>query len=553
MNKKILIILSVSAAILLALGVWFYFRNIYSREILKLEILGPSEIEAGERIEYIVKYKNNGDFRLEEPVLTFELSENSVLFGDFDGEEFKKRGERKVEVSLEDIYPGAEKVFKFEGMLLGKEGDTAVAKAWLNYKPKNLSLKDESETSLTTIISGVPLSFDVHFPTKAESGERFNFEINYFSKIDYPLSDLRVQIEYPSGFQFIDSRPRPNFENSEWEVNVLNQAQGGRIEISGILKGNPQEVKIFKASIGFWIDGRFVLLKETTRGIELATPLIYITHQINGNPGQGVSQGEYLYYEIFFRNTGEDLMEKLFMTARLNDNIFDFNTVQPGSGTFQKNSGMIIWDSSSVSQLEFLPPGEQGKIDFWVKIKDNIETKNPEARIEIAIKDIKETIVSKINTKLIFSQKGYFSQSPFSNFGSNPPKVGSPTSYTVHWQIKNNQNDVNNVKIKAILPSHVRLSENVSPESAEIFFDSVSREIVWDVGFLSSKAMTEVYFQIIFDPQPDHKGESVDLIYEANVSANDLWTNTTLRSSYKKINTSLIVDKDSSEKMGIVQ
>ena len=62
-------ILTISIIVLLLgaglVGLWYFQRNNYSKEILKIEILGPEVTQAGEEIEYLVRYKNNGDVVLE--------------------------------------------------------------------------------------------------------------------------------------------------------------------------------------------------------------------------------------------------------------------------------------------------------------------------------------------------------------------------------------------------------------------------------------------------------------------------------------------------------
>lgn len=110
-------------------GYWYYQKNIYSKEVLKLEILGPAETELAGEVEYIVKYKNNGNVRLEEPKIIFEYPKNSVV----EGEKFLRK-----EKELEDIYPGEEKTVSFKARLFGKEGEAKLAKAQISYRPKGL-------------------------------------------------------------------------------------------------------------------------------------------------------------------------------------------------------------------------------------------------------------------------------------------------------------------------------------------------------------------------------------------------------------------------------
>ncbi|MDD2655032.1 MAG: hypothetical protein PHI86_08025, partial [Candidatus Omnitrophica bacterium] len=137
--KNKLILLAVGLVVVVgAIGFWSWQKNSYSKEILKLEILGPEEAELGQEVEYTVRYKNNGNIRLEGPRLTFEYPSYSLVG---EGELLRK------EITLEAIYPGQEQTFNFKARLLGKEGEVKKAQAWLNYQPKNLKARYESETS----------------------------------------------------------------------------------------------------------------------------------------------------------------------------------------------------------------------------------------------------------------------------------------------------------------------------------------------------------------------------------------------------------------------
>ena len=66
--------------IILGVGGYFYSqKNIYSKEVLKLEIRGSSEVDLAGDVEYLVTYKNNGNISLEEPKLIFEYPAYSIL------------------------------------------------------------------------------------------------------------------------------------------------------------------------------------------------------------------------------------------------------------------------------------------------------------------------------------------------------------------------------------------------------------------------------------------------------------------------------------------
>ena len=115
--------------ILGCIGFWYWRDAVFSKEILKLEILGQDLAKMGDEIEYTVKYKNNGNFTLEKPKIIFELPENSLT----------EDGKTRLQQDLSDIYPGAESSITFKTRLLGKENDIKVAKATISYIPHNLS------------------------------------------------------------------------------------------------------------------------------------------------------------------------------------------------------------------------------------------------------------------------------------------------------------------------------------------------------------------------------------------------------------------------------
>jgi len=539
MRKKFIIFLIISAVILGFLGFWYYQRNIYSKEVLKLEILGPNEAELGEEVKYVVKYKNNGNFKLEEPKLIFEYPQYSVV----EGESYLRK-----EIVLEDIYPGQEKTYQFKARLFGKENETKEAKAWLNFKPKNLSARYEVTTTFTTVISKVPLTFEFDLPTKTESGKTIKLKLNYFSNANYPLSNLRVKVEYPSGFEFIESKPRA-LEKTEWEIPLLNKAEGGRIEISGLLRGEIGERKIFQATLGIWQEGEFILLKETLKGVEISQPAIFISQMINGNPQYVASLGDNLHYEIFFKNLSQDAMSNLFLVATLDGKAFDLGSVRSDLGDFKSGDNSIVFDWKRVSELQFLLPQEEGRVEFWVKLKNdlpfsNSQDKNPAIKNSVYISQVREEFQTKINSELKISQRGYSQLEGFTNLGPIPPQPSQTTTYTIVWEVKNYYNDVRNVKVKAVLPSQVKLTGKIIPENSRLTFDSQSGEIVWEIGDLGVGAgiltsAPKVAFQIAFTPDFFQANQVSQLISQARITAEDIWTLTLIENTAPAIDTTL--------------
>lgn len=550
-NKFILAAITLTV-ITSIVGFWYYQRNIYSKEILKLEILGQEEAGLAQEIEYTVKYKNNGNVRLEEPRLVFEKPKYSLL---------SETEAIRQEIILDDIYPGQEKTITFKARLLGKEGDMKKAKVWLSYRPRNLKARYESETSYTTQIKSVPLNLEFDLPSKIDSGKEVSFKLNYFSNTNYPLSNLGIKIEYPSDFEFQSSWPRA-LEETDWEIGLLNKAEGGRIEITGNIRGEIGEQKQFKAQLGSWQQGEFVLLKESIRGVQIVTPSLYISQQINNNPQFTATAGDTLHYEIFFKNIGNDVFTNLFLVSRLEGDIFDFETLKAPQGDFELGDNSIIFDWRRVSKLQFLDVGEEGKAEFWIDLKDDWAPvpggKNQVLRNKIFLSQAQQEFVTKVNSKLEVIQKGYFEDEVFGNTGPIPPEIGNQTTYTVIWQAKNYYNDVKNVKVKATLGSKVRLTGSIFPEEARLTFDSGSREVVWEIEDMDAGkgilgAGPSVAFQIAFTPSSSQEGKTPTLVGKAEITAEDQFTGSSVSAEDDLIKTNLPDDDTVSSSEGVVQ
>jgi len=549
--KKFLIIsiIVIFTAIGIA-GFWYWQKNQYSKEILKLEILGPEVIQVGDEVEYKVKFKNNGKVRLEDPQLIFEYPQHSIpLESEF----------LRVTKKLEDIYPGEERIETFRARLFGKENETLLAEAWLSYRPKNLTARYESKTTFTTRIGYVPLSFEFDLPLKAERGEEIKFSLNYFSNINYVLENLRVRISYPEGFNFIDSQPKA-IDATEWELPPLSYANGGQIEIDGTIEGEEGTQKIFRAQIGIVQNEEFWVLKEIAQSVQIIEPSLYISQLINDTQAYIANPGDLLHYEIFFKNIGKKPIRQKFLLVELDGEFFDLSSLRSEDGDIGRGDDSVLWDWKKVSSLRFLAPEEEGKVEFWVKVKDEIDKKieNPILRDKVTIAGTQKVFEVKINSEIELVQKVYFQQEFWQNTGPLPPKVNEKTTYTVVWQIKNYWNMLDKVKVKSCLPKNVKPTGKIFPEDAKFTYDSQSGEVLWNIGKIEAfqgikNAPLTLAFQIEFTPTPEQKGKTPLLIEEAEIIGEDTWTSEILQEKANSVDTTLPDDETVKREQGIVQ
>lgn len=547
MNKKIIFIVLAAMVVIGFFGFWYYRDQIFSKQILKLEILGSDTASMGDEVLYTVKYKNNGNFVLQNPKLIFELPDNSLT------EDSKTR----LSQDLKDIYPGDEETVQFKARLLGKEGDIKVAKAWLSYVPKNLSARYESDTTFSAKLSTVPITLAFDAPSKVEKGKELAYDINYFSNIDYPLENLSIKIDPVNGFDVKSAIPA-SLDNIEWKLATLQKAQGGRITIKGQVNADTGNQLHFSAHLGMWQNGTFVVIKDVTQDVAVINPLLFISQQINGSSNYVASPGQKLHYEIFLRNIGASPVDNLFVISKIDGAAFDLSTLASDEGQARPNDNLIVWDSKQIPTLQNLDPGQETKVSFDVTLRNNwtladTEKNNVVIKNEVTVSDINQEFDTKVSSSLALAQKAYHATvQGIENSGPIPPEVNKATTYTVQWQVKNYFNDVKNVKVRAVLAPNVTLTA-VLPDSQISHFalDSTSKEIVWSAGDMAAGTgvandAPTVFFQVSLTPSTAQQGTKAGIIGPATVSGDDQSTGGTVSSSVPAVDTSLPDDSDNS-------
>lgn len=526
MNKKIIFFISLIAVTLIAFLFWQ--KMAFDKGILKLEIIAPDKVDVGEEFEYVVKYKNNGSIILESPEMIFEYPEGAILDDDV---RIKKVASEELGGN---IYPGQERTMKFKARLLGKEGETKDAKVKVNFKPQDLKIRNEASSSFTTILGQLPLDLILDIPQKTGAGKSITIKVSYSSGVSYPLKDLSCSIEYPEGFQFSYAKPK-GMDNKQWDIAILNESESGKIEIGGILSGQPQDQKVFKARLGVWQNGNFIVLKESVRGVAIVAPSVQFTQKINNQNDYMVNIGDRLHYEVTFRNVGEEELKDQALIIKLEGSSLDYDSIKATDGVYQKGDNSLIWDSNQISELQDLKPGDEGKVEFWISTNKkwgmkSSSDKNPFIKTKITLGQIKQEILTKINTIVLADQTVYTNGKYFTDSGPFPVEQGVKTVFTVEWKIRNYYNDVSNTKMMTVLPSGVRfLQDSIkTPEGTKLNYDDGTRQLTWDIGTLAAgtgilNSESVCAFQLSIEPQTIDT--DVLLIGSVQLSGTDLWTN----------------------------
>lgn len=518
------IFLSILAGVvLLAGGAWWVLqKNSYSKDIVKLEILGPEEAVAGEEISYSVRYKNNGNVRLEDPVLVFEYPKGSVP---------SNGAQTRMSKDLDALYPGQEGVADFAVKLLGKKDDLAQARAFLRYRPKNLSALYESETLFTTKITSIPIDLAVELPQGVQKGEQFEIVARMTSLFPDPLDDVVFRMEYPSGFIQLKADP-VSLAPNEWRLGALSSGKETIIRVKGTMDGDPESTKEFRGILGTWKEGTFTELATVKQEIKLGKPSFSLFQVVNGEESPSVTPGETMRFQIIVHNDGEGALLRGTLEARLSGKAFDLESVRPVRGVFDKETQSILWGPDEESWLRSFQPGDDGRAEFTVNVKDPLPLtspldKNLTLKTAVSFDSVRRDFELKVRGKLSLSQTVSLTNDIFDN---------SATTYTIGWQIGSQTNDVSGVRVRATLPQGVEFTGKTYPMTSRVSFNATTREISWEAGVLKagsgvfSKASSAA-FQVGLAPTALQRGLVAPLIGQAKATGLDAFTLETVNAS----------------------
>lgn len=563
------IIVIVLLVVLIAAAAVIWGRTSFSKGNISVEIKIEGDIASGEEVNLIVKYKNKN-----------RVSLNDVyLFINYPSGTFSSEGDEinQEEKKLGMILAKSEGEEKFKIRLIGEKGDIKNVNAKLNYKPQNINSRFENSSSLRIEINSVVIAIDIEGSEKTISGQEVNYVIEYENKTDKDISDLRLELEYPKDFQFISATPEPMLmpedlekkTNNVWEINQLKPDQKKTINLKGVLRGEEGENKVLKATVGMMRNDVFLKYSQYEYITRISPPPLLIDLEIRDIDKNecNLNTDQRLNYKITFKNNTDIALSELVLRAYFEGNVFDFKNIElGGAGFFDSGNNTITWSGAEVPVLNLLEPNQSGEVNFSISIKKSlpifsssdknfqaqvlaeIETLTIPAKFSVSELKVSKELTCKLNSQLDLDTKVYYYEpnSGIINTGPIPPKVGELTHYTVHWQIANISNALENVRIYAILPQGIEWSNyfinNVS--DSDVSYNERTKEITWKidkvpagVGVISP--MYELIFQIGLRPSINQVDDTPTLINESSIEGKDAFTGVILKDFTPEINTSL--------------
>lgn len=575
--RKKYIYIGVGLAIVVVLVVFIlaFFRGwfSFSKEKVDVRIVAPAEVSSGEEVEIAVYYQNNNRVALKDAKIIIDYPRGTYSV---DGNELTQET-----VELGKIPPKMKGIKDFKIRLVGEKGGIRSLAVKFNYQPANINSRFENLASFKINISSVLVGLYLTVPQKAINGEEVFYTLDYLNNSDKDFSDFKIELDYPLGFSFKAAEPLPTEDNNIWQLKELKKGERGTISIVGILEGIEAENKTLLASIGGIKNGKFLKYSQTSAVTQISSsPLLVIVSLNKEEEEINVSSGEELNYKIDFKNNTDIALSQLILKAYLQGEMFDFKTLKLSErGFFDSLNNVITWSAAGVPSLALLSPGESGEVSFSLStrkdfpiddfndknfqlyLRAELETLNVPLQFNLERLKVEKILSSNINSKVVLQAKGYYKETTtnIENFGPIPPKVHQITTYTIHWQVTNTSNDLENVRVTAVLPQGIEWQDVYTAlnKDTQLEYNERTKQIVWEVGKVPAATgflipAHELIFQIALRPSITQIGTMPVLIDESSLEGKDTFTGEILESFSPAIATNLPDDLSISKKEGWV-
>lgn len=554
-----------------AAGAFLYFRLAGSRNIT-LEVALPADVQVGVPFRAVVNYGNNSGNIIRNAKLNLELPSGVVLLGGLEGQ-------LVITKDIGDIGDGSLSQELYNLVVVSGENSIKEFSARLSYQPQGLGSVFEERDQASLSVKEPGVSIDLVMPTQILSGEQFAIQVKYRNISPTDFSGLRLQLDYPSNFEYKNSTLSPNTGNSLWILGDLPSGSEGEFTVNGVVYGLSNSFFNISARLTMTLLGRTYEINRRAGSLSIAPSPLEFSLTLQGDQNYVSRLDDSLTYVLNYKNNSGVGLADVIVTAKLIGDMFDFATLPREAGLdFNSITNTITWNAARVPILRILSAGQSGSLSFTIRTKkefpirrlgDKNFTLKVEAQIEsptvppgvAAAKTVSlAQIENKVAGKLDILSQAFFrdASSGILNSGPMPPKVNQATQYTVHWKLTNYSTDMRNIEVRTFLEPGVNWTGQVKSNiDSQPVFNERTREVVWLIDSISATKgviglPTEAIFQVQATPSIIHLNKYQPLIGQTTVRAFDTFVNLETQSVAQGVSTALPDDPTVGSQQGVV-
>jgi hypothetical protein len=552
-------------ALLLSSLFLLFGRNNISGENITMAVTGPFTVGGGEELQMQVGISNGNSVPIDVATLIVEYPNGTKSATQEGKDVFSER------LALETIKAGETVNVPVRARVFGEENEEKSVRVSIEYRVKgsNATFFKEADP-LRFKISSSPVVVRADNVKKISSGQETDITLTIASNSGTPLSELLVKAEYPSGFDFTSSEPRPSVGENAWLIKNLEPEKEQKIVIKGIVIGKETDEHAIKFTVGVpnEKDSQTLasIFSTAQTQFEIEQPFLDVDVKINSSEQTeiAVEPGKRSTVLTEIKNTTEDTLSDVSIEVALGGNAVSIFEVSPQGGYYDTSRNTILWDVANTPELREIVPGASKRVSFSVEPASGVN-KTPQINIDVDAKArrVSERRVSEelIGTakrviKVISAAKlaGVISHNNgiFDDQGPVPPVSDKATTYTVSLVVENGSNTITDTIVTAALPAYVTWLDKTDGVG-KVSYNPTTRAIEWAAGEVASNAETYISFQVSVTPRALQVGSVPIVIAEQRLKAVDRFTGATIRATSDPITTKLPSESGDNEVSGRVR
>ncbi len=580
--RKVLLIagLGVGVAGLLAAAiggfVWYRLRVSVNAEQLQVEVLAAEAITSGDLVTYTVKYGNDSYVDWLDVELVIEVPLGFQVTSVPEGAELSGR---TYVVAIGQLNKGESGEVELSGRLVGELSSSAKAQATLYASPENYQkVQFEKSAIVSTTFIAVPLDLALEAPSRIVPGEQMLVKISVTNTSEDAIDNSYLKLSIPAGMQAVTEDPQftDDFSvvDSRWMLPALEPYETVTRQAVMLVEGQSGDKRILEVSLGILNDENSFVQQTQSVIAVLTSPELQIEQQYNGSSDSIVAAaGETVSGVITYRNVGQIALQDVVVTAQIEGDAFDPETLKLTSGAYDIETKKITWTAASVSQLAVLQPQAEGQLEYSFKIKeiDNFATdESSENNVVVVTANVDSPTITNTGQEASGSDRKLISirsdmtlditafyddgRLGLVSSGPLPPEVGQETTYTVRVRVGSVLNTLGDVRATIILADGVKYTGQSVKTAGEISFNDRTGEMVWNIAQVGAGAgridpAEELYIQVAVVPAEYQRGNTIQLVNKVEASGQDIFTESNLSAQLDKLPTTATA----SSQQGVVQ
>ncbi len=552
-------------SLLIALFIFSNGQNQVEYNRVDLSVLGPNSIAGGEPLTFDVMIANDNQVDIIKTDIIVDYPQGSYSTENESG--IATQDIRQVE----QVVAGTQDSQKFSVILFGQEGETKDIKISYEYRVPGSNVILYKERIYQVKLDSAPISIDVQHPTESLSGEIIEFSFTIISNSNKVIENLYAIIEYPFGFEVVESDPEPEvYKNDLFSIGDLGAGESRSVRIIGRISGQDSEQRVFKYRVGLinkdTSEMNFVIANSDSV-VTIQRPPVKLAVTVNNKEGSvhKVQTDSNARLMVQITNNLPTQIADVKIIGTLLGQGFERRGIRT-DGFYDTNTNKILWQKTDIPELGLIEAGKTIDVEMSIPIVSSdtlagivtdpsitmnitaegitFDFENQQKRISV-----NQDILLKIPTSVELESLVLHSTGPFETSGPMRPTVGVRSEYNILWRVKNTTSIIRDTKVTGVLPPYVDFVQAEQVEGSTLTYDPRTRVVTWDIQEISAgaaytKSAPQIGFKIAVIPSLPQTNNELVLIQDKLLSTLDSFIKESIKLPNIKDDTTRGLEKD---------